>query len=29
MLLQTLAEFFRDILYLRGVSVNHASEAGL
>lgn len=29
MLLQTLAEFFRDILFLRGVSVNHASEAGL
>ncbi|MEQ8480052.1 MAG: TRAP transporter small permease subunit [Hoeflea sp.] len=29
MLLQALAEFFRDILFLRGVSVNHASEAGL
>ncbi|WP_299870415.1 TRAP transporter small permease subunit [uncultured Hoeflea sp.] len=29
MLLQALAEFFRDILYLRGVSVNHHSEAGL
>lgn len=29
MLLQALAEFFRDILYLRGVSVNHQSEAGL
>lgn len=29
MLLQALAEFFRDVLFLRGVSVNHASEAGL
>ncbi|WP_417424389.1 TRAP transporter small permease subunit [Hoeflea sp.] len=29
MLLQTLAEFLRDILYLRGVSVDHQSEAGL
>jgi len=29
MLLQTIAELFRDILFLRGVSVNHASEAGL
>jgi len=29
MLLQTVAELFRDILFLRGVSVNHASEAGL
>ena len=29
MLLQTTAELFRDILFLRGVSVNHASEAGL
>ncbi|WP_322988471.1 TRAP transporter small permease subunit [Hoeflea sp.] len=29
MLLQTFAEFLRDILYLRGVSVDHQSEAGL
>lgn len=29
MLLQTFAELLRDILYLRGVSVNHQSEAGL
>lgn len=29
MLLQTFAEFLRDILYLRGISVNHQSEAGL
>ena len=28
MLLQATAELFRDILFLRGVSVNHASEAG-
>ncbi|MDF1608136.1 TRAP transporter small permease subunit [Hoeflea sp. YIM 152468] len=29
MLLQTIAELFRDILFLRGISVNHQSEAGL
>ncbi|MDP2121306.1 MAG: TRAP transporter small permease subunit [Hoeflea sp.] len=29
MLLQALAELFRDILFLRGISVNHQSEAGI
>lgn len=29
MLLQAIAELMRDILFLRGTSVNHASEAGL
>lgn len=29
MLLQALAELFRDILFLRGVSVDHPHEAGL
>ncbi|PWV98221.1 TRAP-type mannitol/chloroaromatic compound transport system permease small subunit [Hoeflea marina] len=29
MLLQAVAELLRDILFLRGVSVNHQSEAGL
>jgi TRAP-type mannitol/chloroaromatic compound transport system permease small subunit len=29
MLMQAVAEFLRDILYLRGTSINHASEAGL
>ncbi|MDP2732987.1 MAG: TRAP transporter small permease subunit [Hoeflea sp.] len=29
MLLQTIAELLRDILFLRGVSVDHQSEAGL
>lgn len=29
MLMQTFAELLRDILFLRGISVNHQSEAGL
>ena len=29
MLMQAFAEFLRDVLYLRGISVNHESEAGL
>jgi TRAP-type mannitol/chloroaromatic compound transport system permease small subunit len=29
MLMQALAEFFRDILFLRGISVDHPHEAGL
>lgn len=29
MLLQAVVELIRDILFLRGISVNHASEAGL
>lgn len=29
MLLQAVAELLRDILFLRGTSINHASEAGL